>query len=273
MTFPSVTTELKYNTKELERTSVAGSGPVAVAVSGYMAEGESKTLAESLSPSPVSAITLTTNKGGGGGVSSLLVSEVKTARRLNRKRKRCFHRVISGLERGGTFRVLMLSSGISDKARVQKAFHSLREWGRRHSLLVDYIRVPELTSDGYIHLHIVYRGAYIDRLVLMRKWYSLVGGNEYMPGLKYVYLQGLHSKKGMAHYLAKYMAKGNELAGNYSWSWNWVWPGFVKDWQYLVHCWRCANNGWDEFAFHRVHLPFKWLLDRWRWHLIAGMPP
>ncbi|GAJ06554.1 unnamed protein product [marine sediment metagenome] len=107
-----------------------------------------------------------------------------------------------------------------------------------------------------------------------------MGGNEYMPGMKYVYLQGLHSRKGIAHYMAKYMAKSEALvAGNYSWSWYWVWPGFVKDWNYLKHCWRCANNGWDEWAFHKVDIPLvgghghAGLLGLWRWYLQAGIPP
>ena len=212
-------------------------------------------------------------KGAKPPVSSLLVSEYKSVTKLKRRKKRCFHRVMSGLERGGCFRVMMLSSGVTEKAVIQRAWRSLVTWGKRRGLLVDYIRVPELTDSGYIHLHVVYRGKFIDRLVLMREWYRLLGGGEYMPGQKYVYLQGLHSKKGIAHYLAKYMAKGNEVAGNYSWSWGWVWRGFVGDWHRLVKAWRCANNGWDEWAGNRQVLSFKWLLDRWRWHLAAGIPP
>ena len=207
----------------------------------------------------------------GGRPPSLLVYADKSVIKLNRRRRRCFHRVMSGLERGGCFRVLMLSSEYGDKRKIQRAWRSLVAWAKSRGLLGDYLRVPELTEAGCIHLHVVYRGKFIDRLVLMREWYKLVGGAEYMPGLKYIYLQKLHSRRGLAHYLAKYMAKGNTVAGNYSWSWGWVWRGFVRDWHSLVRVWRCANNGWGDFAGRPLELSFKWLLDRWRWHLATGL--
>lgn len=202
----------------------------------------------------------------GGVAGSLLVSEHKIARNRALRRKRCYHRVMSGLERGGHLRVMMLSTATADRERVVRAWRALVMWGKRRGLLVDYIRVPELTESGYIHYHVVYRGGYIERLVVMRKWYALVGGPEYCPGQKYVYLQRLHSKRGIAHYLAKYMAKGNEGAGNYSWSWGWVWRGFVRDWVALKSAWRMANDwGWG--------ISYGALLAQWRSFVKAGIPP
>ena len=210
----------------------------------------------------------------GQGAGPLLVSEHGTAspRALKLRRRRCFHRVMSGLEKRGQgpYRLMMLSTGMTDKAAVQRAFRGLVQWGKRRGLLQDYVRVPELTEEGFVHLHIAFRGKFIDRLLLMAEWYKLVGGPEYMPGMKYVYLQAMRSKRGSAHYLAKYMVKDTELAlfrGNYSWSWGWVWRGFVRDWTDLKRAWAYAND-----VLH-WGMSYGQLLAQWRFFCRVGLAP
>ena len=216
-------------------------------------------------------------RGGGGTVPALLDSDTTTARRLRqiawnkkRRRRRCFHRVISGLERygGDSVRVIMLSSVSQDAKEVHRHFRALKEWLRRRGILRpgEYIQCPERTETGLIHKHIIFRGSYLDVYLLSRKWEALTGA-------KVVYVQKWNGSPWLAHYLAKYMAKTNESALHYSWGWGWVWKGFVRDWKALVKVWRCAVNGWDLNAGQRTDLPFQWLLDRWRWHLKAGIPP
>lgn len=209
---------------------------------------------------------------GAAGPSSSLDTEHKTARKLAVRQKRCFHRVMSGLERGGDFRVMMLTSTSPVAGPVQAAWRALKERLRRRGVLHDYIRVPEYTESGLVHLHVIYRGSYLSQWVLSQQWYALTQSQD--CGAKVVYIQRVYGKRGIAHYLAKYMGKGDEyLAGNMSWSWGWVWQGFVRDWKYLVHAWRCARNGFNEWAHYGWDLPYGALLKQWRWHLQAGIPP
>jgi len=108
--------------------------------------------------------------------------------------------------------------------------------------------------------------------VLSQQWYQLTKGHD--CAAKVVFIQKVYGKRGVANYLAKYMGKAREAgAGNYSWSWDWVWKGFVADWEGLKKAWRSAVNGYDNFAGQGWHLPTGWLLNTWRWHLEAGIPP
>ena len=209
---------------------------------------------------------------------SLLDTTTTTARKLawnaKRRRRRCFHRVMSGLESGkchGNVRVVMLSSTSSDAKWVHSKFRALKEWLRRRGILLagEYIQCPELTDSGLVHKHIIFRGSYLDVYLLSRKW-------EALSGAKIVYIQKWDGRKWLAHYLAKYMAKTSGEGLHYSWGWGWVWKGFVKDWRRLVKTWRCANNGWGDFARPKTgvggwDIPFKGLLNTWRWHLLAGI--
>ncbi|GAI17285.1 unnamed protein product, partial [marine sediment metagenome] len=120
MTKPSVTISKQNKTSVLksqvraERTSVAESGSVAVAVSGNMARGAGEVI---LASSPA------TNKGGGGGGSPLLDNYDTTARQSyakagvawknldkNRRVRRFYQRYFTGVGVGGRLRFLTLTS-------------------------------------------------------------------------------------------------------------------------------------------------------------------
>ncbi|MBA7552094.1 hypothetical protein ES705_44648 [subsurface metagenome] len=204
----SVASKLKYNTKELERTSESVSGTPAVAVSD---EGQGA----GLKSCPLSM----TNKGGGGASSPLLDKEIITARQRGR---RMYHRVMSGLEKGGQLRLLTLTTASKeDNESFQKHFRMLRMRLLRRGLLLDYIRCREMTKSGLRHEHILFRGSYIEQAYLSYLWKKI-------HGAPVVDIRGVYGKNRLASYLAKYATKGIEARTAYSWGW--VWRGFARSW-------------------------------------------
>lgn len=174
--------------------------------------------------------------------SPLLDNEDTSARRRS---KRCYHRVISGLEKGGSVRLITLTtSKVSDNARFQSDFRKLRMRLLRRKLLVDYIRCPEYTKSGLRHEHILFRGSYIEQSYLSYLW-------EKIHSAPVVDIRRVWGKHRMAGYLASYMAKAP--AGRYAYSWGWVWKGFAGSWKDLK-----AMSYWNCWTF-------KELLTIWRW--------
>lgn len=144
--------------------------------------------------------------------------------RSSQKSRRCYHRVISGLERGGNFRFLTLTSSNESPDTCQHSWRALYMRLQRRGLAQAYIKVPELSKNGKQHLHVILRGNYIDQVYLSHVWQEIhkakvVGITRVKKG------QG---RRGLANYLVKYMTKDNFF--RYSWSWSWVWRGFCKHW-------------------------------------------
>jgi len=139
---------------------------------------------------------------------------------------------------------------------------------RRH-LLTGYIRVPEYTKSGLQHLHIIFRGSYIDQAYLSALWHQLHGAK--VVDIRAI--KNLDGKRGMANYMAKYMTK--ELAGRYSWDWGWVWRGFCRDWTHLKKLWRylvgsgTGNTFQDLLRWWRLWLKGYWTPD----FTILPVPP
>lgn len=157
------------------------------------------------------------------------------------------------MEKKGAVRLLTLTTAKeSDNAAFQEHFRMLRMRLLRRGLLTDYIRCPEYTESHLRHEHIIFRGSYIDQLFISHLW------NE-IHGAPVVYLQRVRGKRGIASYLAKYMAKA--LQGRYSYSWGWVWKGFCKSWKLLK-----AFSQEYAWSFHQ-------LLTTWRWCIKVGMKP
>jgi hypothetical protein len=120
-----------------------------------------------------------------------------------------------------------------------------------------YIKVVERSRNGKQHLHVLFRGSYIEQAWVSAQWQEI-------HGAKIVDIRRAvvgKSKHRIAAYLAKYMSK--EGAGRYSWSWGWVWKGFVKDWNRLKHYW------WNAASMGE-HLDFDWLVRAWRIFLKLG---
>ena len=229
---------------ELERTSGSVRGTPAVAVSGYMAEGEGA-VAPSLSP--FSASIQTTNSPGGGGASSSLldyyvISGRSPTPRLDdksRRVRRFYQRYFTGVGVGGRLRFLTLTSSdeaIGQGLDVHRSFRALvkrmrRRWGR-----FEYMGVVEIKGDRH-HLHLVFRGEYMAQAQLSAMW-------EAIHQSPVVDIKAVYKAKGGARYLAKYLAK--EALNRYWASYNWVFAGWV---------------GWSQRVKRAVgHYPSKGLL-------------
>ncbi|MBA7670459.1 hypothetical protein ES703_78605 [subsurface metagenome] len=176
------------------------------------------------------------------------------------KSRRCYHRVISGIERGGQLRFLTLTSSNESPVSCQRDFRALYMRLKRRGLMEGYIKVPELSKNGKQHLHVLFRGNYIDQKLISVWWQELHQAK--VVDIRKVRYS--NRKKHLAAYMAKYMSKENLY--RYSWNWNWVWRGFVKDWEALKRWWHQYN------ALAGYH-SFGWLLNQWKICLNYGLKP
>lgn len=121
---------------------------------------------------------------------------------------------------------------------------------KRRGLMEGYIKVPELSKNGKQHLHVLFRGSYIDQVVIS-KWWKEIHHAKIVDIRKMKYGR---SKRSLACYMAKYMSKENIY--RYSWNWGWVWRGFVKDWTDLKRRF---------FALQKVfpNAKFSYILSVW----------
>lgn len=172
-----------------------------------------------------------------------------------RRYRRCFHRVISGIERGGQLRFLTLTSAPDSPVEIQHSWRRLYARFRRRGWMSGYIKVTERTHSGLLHLHVLYRGEYIPQ-PLISKWWAEI------HGAPIVDIRRAFGRTGAASYLAKYMSK---TGARYSWSWGWVYRGFAGVWaagKALVRrlCRRGPDRSgqwWDGFIrLWRLHLRF-----------------
>ena len=187
---------------------------------------------------------------GGGSASPLLDIEFITARQRGR---RMYHRVMSGLEKGGQLRLLTLTTArVEDNESFQRHFRMLRMRLLRRGLLLDYIRCREMTKSGLRHEHILFRGSYIEQAYLSYLWGEI-------HGAPVVWIQGVRGKGRLASYLAKYATKGIEVRTAYSWGW--VWRGFAHSWAVLKRASR--DLGWN----------YNQLLMSWRWCVKLNIKP
>lgn len=159
------------------------------------------------------------------------MSQSDTSFTRSAKSRRCYHRVMSGIIRGGTLRFITLTSSDAAPADIQRSWRALHMRMVRRGLLQGYIRVPERGQNFRDHLHILFRGSYIDQ-ALIKHWWSQIHNSDIVD-IRLVRTYG--SPRKIAAYMAKYMSK--ESSGRYSWSWGWVWRGFVKDWTLYKRWW------------------------------------
>lgn len=189
---------------------------------------------------------------GGGAPSPSLDREDTSARK---RRRRLFHRVMSGLEKRGQVRLLTLTSAAPDTAGrdFQTSFRRLRMRLLRRGMLVDYIRCPEYTKKGARHEHILFRGSFIEQRYLSHLWQEIHNS-------PVIDIRGIRAgKRALAGYLASYMAKSP--AGRYAYSWGWVWKGFVKSWTFLRR------------LGYAYGMPFQDILHMWRILVQCGKRP
>lgn len=175
------------------------------------------------------------------------------------KSRRCYHRVISGLERGGQFRFLTLTSSNESPDSCQRDWRVIYMRLKRRGLLEAYIKVPELSKNGKQHLHIIFRGQYIAQGYLSEQWQEIHKAK--IVDIRRCNLR--RGKKGLASYMAKYMSKENIF--RYSWSWSWVWKGFCGHWTRLKRTWRYQKD-------LGMNTTFEELLQIWAHFLKLKVP-
>jgi len=146
-------------------------------------------------------------------------------RKMDRKRRRTFQRVISGLKVGGHFKFITLTTSEESWAAnkdIQESWRALKERMTRRGLISGYVKVKEFTKRGLPHLHIIVRGPWIPQWWLSQAWKDI----HISPVVDVRRVQG---QGGAAAYLSKYL--GKDPRAKCSWGWTWVWKGFVKDWK------------------------------------------
>jgi len=123
-----------------------------------------------------------------------------------------------------------------------------------------YIKVPELSKDGKQHLHVLFRGSYIDQRLISAWW-------EEIHHAKIVDIRKVGwncSKRKLASDMASYMSKENSF--RYSWNWDWVWRGFCHDWKNV-------KRWCHELIANFKGYSFDWAITQWRLALKYGRPP
>lgn len=170
--------------------------------------------------------------------------------------------MISGLEKGGDLRLITLTSSDEAPHDIQRSFRKLTMRLRRRQLCQDYLKVIEVKDDGREHIHMCFRGKFIEQAYLSEQWNEI--HKSPIVDIRRV-KKGYRNKRGVAGYLAKYMAK--ELFRRYSWSWGWVYKGFVKTWTAA----KSMIYGYIRLGGHS----WLWgdLLQLWRLHLRRNLTP
>ena len=171
----------------------------------------------------------------------------------DRKRRRCFHRVISGIERWGVrdLRFITLTSSPGSPLNIQYSFRRLLGYLRRAGKVKAYVKCLELTKSGLQHLHVLYAGKFIPQICLSALW-------AHIHGAPVVHIEAAYGRKvGVAGYLAKYMAKASLNGRGYSWSWGWCHLGISRTWR------------WFRRGASAEHVSFSSLLDAWHYHIRA----
>ena len=156
-------------------------------------------------------------------------------------------------------RFLTLTSSDAAPDDIQRSWRALQMRMVRRGLLKGYIKVPETTADGRKHLHVLFRGSYIEQL-LIRKWWSEIH-NSSIVDIRILKIG--RAPRRVASYMAKYMSK--EMAGRYSWSWGWVWRGFCKDWALYKRWWWNTKYVEGVTTFHNM-------IAGWNLWLVGAVP-
>lgn len=176
-----------------------------------------------------------------------------------RKYKRCFQRVMCGVEKGGELRFLTLTSSPSSPTDIQRSWRKLYMRMLRRGMITGYIKVTERTKTGLLHLHVLFRGTFVAQAWLSAEWTKI-------HAAEVVDIRKAYGRTGAARYLAKYMSKAGE---RYSWSWGWVYRGFAGVWQRAkAQICRLVRKVPD-----RTGEWWDTLFRLWRGHLRSGTHP
>lgn len=157
--------------------------------------------------------------------------------------------------------MVTLTSSTTAKNAIQRDFRRLVMRLRRRNILQDYIRVIETTKSGLDHIHMIYRGSYIDQALLSHYWNDI--HQSPIVDIRSVKRTDRHIR-GAARELAKYMAKDGYR--RYAWSWGWVYKGFVRTWTDGKRLFRQIAS------YEPLRASFTAFLSLWHTHLRAPPP-
>jgi len=166
-----------------------------------------------------------------------------------RRRNRAFHRVVSGLQRGGRqYRFLTLTTAAgtdTSLATFQRDFRRLKARLQRRGWMRSYIKVIELTRGGLPHAHIILAGgSYIPVALIAEFWLRIHGAPIVDIREALVPRGGAQSKpqRRMAGELAKYV--GKDPTSRLAYSWSWLWPRLAGTWGEWRHAARYSEWTW-----------------------------
>jgi len=188
-----------------------------------------------------------------GHNSPPLLSPQPHKKEWSRKQKRAYHRALSGLEVAHALnehvRFITLTSSPDSPENIHNSFSKLVKRIRRQFGQFEYFAVKETTASGLVHIHLLYRGPYIPQDWLSSAWAEIHQAP--VVWIKEVNLKR-DSKKKIASYLVKYLAK-NPL-GRFWASWNWVFRSFVRFWKMVIEHYGYGPSTitlWREFLWGR----------------------
>lgn len=158
---------------------------------------------------------------------------------LSVKRRRAFHRLLSGLTRaharGDALRFLTLTSAPGGSIRdLRRHFQVLRKRVEHEfGFLPQYWSI--LTNEGYGVLHIVFKGGFLPQHWLSNAWHSIHGAP----------IVDIRVLRGPPHRLANYLIVNYLCKQSFermSWSWGWVFRGFCGVWRSRFASWYRSNR-------------------------------
>jgi len=170
-------------------------------------------------------------------VSPSLDKMVTSARASDRKARRAYQRIISGLHKPGSYRLITLTSSDQAPRDIQASWHILINRLRRLGNVRAYIKVIETRPDSRAHIHLIARGTYLDQALISSLWSSI----HHSPIVDIRAVQGGNRNRwAIARYLVKYLTK--ELSRRVSPSRNWLYPGACHAWNSLVRATNRVNS-------------------------------
>jgi hypothetical protein len=172
----------------------------------------------------------------------------------NRKQRRCFQRVITGLKvhKGQRLRFLTLtSSSISEFENLNYNFKKLKQRIRYHYKNFEYIKVKTQEANGV--LHILFFGNYIPQKWLSNTWLELHQAS--IVDIR-ACKSDVRDARRLTNYVITQYVSGQDFE-RYSWSWGWAWRGFVKTWKAIKK--RCesihqAICEFDNYIYQKKYL-------------------
>jgi hypothetical protein len=176
---------------------------------------------------------------------------------LSAKRKRAFHRLLSGFtrarHRGDRLRFLTLTSvsGSSDLLLRRHAQLLFRRIRRAFGFKPEYWSLR--TNEGFGVLHIIFKGGFVPQRWISDVWRSIHGAS-------IVDIRALRgSSRRLANYLvANYLCK--QSFERMSWSWGWVFRGFCGVWRSQFASWYRIDRVSCLEAWNRLVSTFSPLL-------------